>query len=399
MIEDIKKIIPRDNIRYVVLMSILWAPVLLGYMRGIVNHIPILGLFTDELEVLFVLFFIIVNLNTIVKHIKSSDLVFLVVIFISYILNFLLFPENGLQLEKHFFSTLFLVVPYYLYGRCINVEKYDDLFYVLSIICICLDTFYFLYYGQLTKAEDELLEEGGYSMNAAYKLLPYVLFVIWRLYRKPTFIGGALSFLGVFLLLSYGTRGPIVCLLSFVVVYFLFFIKSKHAKIIKTILVLSVLALSKIFNELILLTQGLLIELGMSSRIFDKYLSGDITEDSGREDFITTPLLNILNGSDSFWGHGYFGSYNVVGTYPHNIIIEFMFTFGKLFGLLLLFMLAILIFKALINRSSLVEKSFFVLLICTSIIKLLMTGTFLDDAFFFFMIGYGVQLLKRIELA
>ena len=122
-------------------------------------------------------------------------------------------------------------------------------------------------------------------------------------------------------------------------------------------------------------------------------------EDSGREDFVTTPLLNILNGSDSFWGHGYFGSYNVIGTYPHNIIIEFMFTFGKLFGLLLLFMLAILIFKALINRSSLVEKSFFVLLICTSIIKLLMTGTFLDDAFFFFMIGYGVQLLKRIELA
>ena len=73
---------------------IAWGSILLGYWRGINNHLPVLGTLTDELEWCIVLAPILLSLPRLWKRIKTSDHLFVFACLIFYLLNIQLFPQN-----------------------------------------------------------------------------------------------------------------------------------------------------------------------------------------------------------------------------------------------------------------------------------------------------------------
>lgn len=373
------------------IICIAWGSILLGYWRGINNKIPLLGNFTDELEYLIVLVPLCFSLKYWPKLLKSTDIVFVLCCILYYLLNYIIFPENADYLDKRFFSFAFLVLPYFFVGTTLDIRKYLDVFYLISVVSILVCAFYQFFYVQGASYSGDVDTE-QYNMALAYNILPHVLMASWIALRDLKMLKILVMLLGVFLLLSLGTRGPAVCEIIFIIIYLLLFKPTKH-KILKNVTILSIgICILSFIDTIMLSLQLFIMQMGLSTRIFDKFFDGELGTSDGRN-IITTTLLSELKVDDSILGHGILGSYNYVGTYPHNIFVEFVFTFGWIPGIALLIAIFTLILFAFYHAKT-EERSFLLLLICATIVKLNFSSTFIDEALFFMLIGYCIHCIR-----
>lgn len=372
-------------------ICIAWGSILLGYWKGFNNKIPLLGIFTDELEYLIVLVPLCFSLKYWPKLLKSTDIVFVLCCILYYLLNYIIFPENADYLDKRFFSFVFLVLPYFFVGTTLDIRKYLDVFYLISVVSILVCAFYQMFYVQSASYSGDVDSE-QYNMALAYNILPHVLMASWIALRDLKILKILVMLLGVFLLLSLGTRGPVVCEIIFIIAYLLFFKNTKH-KIIKSITILTIgICILNFIEQIMLSLQLLIMQMGLSTRIFDTFFEGEFTTSDGRN-IITTTLLSELKVDDSILGHGILGSYNYVGTYPHNIFVEFVFTFGWIPGIALLIAIFTLILFAFYHAKT-EERGFLLLLFCATIVKLNFSSTFIDNALFFMLIGYCIHCIR-----
>ena len=88
-------------------------------------------------------------------------------------------------------------------------------------------------------------------------------------------------------------------------------------------------------HEIISYMAFLFTGLNLSTRILDKFISGELGNDSGRSS-IKIVFYKILDNSDSITGIGYFGSQRFGYIYPHDIILDFQLSYGYVLGDILL---------------------------------------------------------------
>lgn len=369
-----------------------WGSILLNYWRGINNHLPVLNKYTDELEITLVVVPLILGLPYLLRKIKVSDFIFVMVCALIYTLNIVLYIDNADVLEKRAYNFLCLVLPYYLIGVSLDLEKLLKPFYYISVTAIFFAAFYGLIYAQSDYYQGEL-SVSDYNMEAAYNILPHVLLVSWIALKKFNVWTLSIMILGVGMIIAYGTRGPLVCIIIFIAIYLLFYKNIKYRRILQVSTIGVSVIIINFIDPIMMVLQLFFAKIGMSTRIFDYFLSDKITQSHGR-DMISNTLNHILSNDESFLGYGLLGSYKYVNTYPHNIVLEFLFSFGKIIGPLLLLVIAILIISATKISQNSITKVFILLLVCASIIKLFMSGTFLDDSLFFMLIGFCVQSIR-----
>lgn len=375
-----------------VVYLIAWGAILLGYWRGINNHIPMLGTMTDELEWCIVLAPILLSLPKLLKRITMSDHIFVFACFILYVVNILLYPQNEEFLLGRLFSFSILTLPYYYIGVSLDVKRFYKAFYYISVIAIYMCAFYELLYAQSASYIGDTSE---YNMGLAYDILPHVLMVSWWALKKLGLFNIVSMLLGLMLLLSLGTRGPVICAIVFIAVYLLFIRPSKYQRTMRIATISLTIVAVSFLDQFMMFMQMLTFQLGMSTRIFDKYFEGEMETSEGR-DYIRNTLLSELATDNSLFGHGILGSYPYVGTYPHNIVLDFLFSFGWIFGTALLLSLLCIIIRMLIKYSqNEICKTFGILLFVSSIIKLCFSTTFVDDTMFFMLLGYCINSLRK----
>lgn len=375
------------------LCLIAWGSVLLGFWAGVNNKIPVLKAFTEELKWLIVLVPLVLSFAKIIYKLKVIDIFFFAGCLLFYLLNYIIYPDNQQALEQHFFQFSFLALPYFLYGVIVDINKFLKPFFYVSILSITVCSFYEFFYLKGGNSSD--IDTSQYNMALAYNMLQHVMLVSWVSLKEMRLWQFPFMLLGIFLLFSLGTRGPILCLFLFLALYLLVFKQMKHKYLIRA-LVVSIAIIVMLYSQQIALYFQLVMQrIGMSTRIFDKYLTEEIGISEVR-DVIKDKLFYVLSCNTSGLGFGLCGSYKFVNTYPHNLLLEFWFSFGWVIGTLLLLILFILIFKTYIScRHSSNQVVFLTLLICGSIIKLLLSGTFLDDALFFMLIGFCINTLRH----
>ena len=130
----------------------------------------------------------------------------------------------------------------------------------------------------------------------------------------------------------------------------------------------------------------------MSTRIVEKFIMGNISNDSGRGD-IKEILYERLNTDEPFWGYGLFGSQRYGIIYSHDITLDFLFSFGYFVGTLLLVGVVLLIVWAFVKSKNRFEREFVLFLVSVTIIKLFLSSTFLFEPLFFLMIGFCLKIL------
>lgn len=371
---------------------LLWAISAIGYVRGLLLHLPLISGYVGIIINIIVIIPIVLAIPYIIKDTTFyKGTLLYIIICILYLLNGEIYPENYEVLNSNLSRCLFSSFPFLLFGCLIDIKKYYNAFYYASIFYISLDIFYFLIYNSTGVSVSGV--EGDHNMGAAYAILPHVLLCISACFRDFKIWKLGVVVIGVIMLLSYGTRGPFFCLLFFIAAYLLFIQKIRSKKVIFSIIIIATLVF--VFQDYILRWLITIVGdyLGMSTRIFDGILDSTIAEDDARS-WIVETLISTLNSTNTLFGFGLLGSYNITGGYPHNFFVDMVFTFGYLIGGILLLLFAFVSIKAY-QKSEDTERMFFLILLSSGFMHLMFSGTFVFDADFYLYIGYIIKLLSK----
>lgn len=228
-------------------------------------------------------------------------------------------------------------------------------------------------HGQVVKQD--------YALNFGYELVFFAMILIYCFLenRKQWFDLAAGVFM-CFLSFLKGSRGSMLCLAVFVVLYVILFIQEmkilKKILIICAIIIVSILvnAMWEIFYTWLI---AFITSTGTSSRFLSMLVEGTLTSDSGRSAIYQIAFDGIAE--QSIWGLGAYGSRYVIAPYyywgyPHNIFLEFVMEFGWIAGVSLSFILVLAIFVSFKNANRTVKG---LLCIFVSInVKLLISDSF-----------------------
>ena len=370
------------------LLYVVWASMLHMFLRGLFNRIPI---FQDNVEIALIIYFtipVLLALPILINKFSLGDYLFFIFIICHLLSGYAFFPENAVYLNENALICIFCVFPFYFIGRLIDIEKSYKTFLLLSTICVLIDVFYFFIYAQNNKNMAEVAGED--NMYPAYQLLPHVVFLLWATLKKIS-IWKVLTFImGSLFLLSCGTRGPFVCIGFFGIIYFFFFMNFKGAVYVKVAIITLALIFIAYARNIILYLAEVFTGLQLSTRILEKFITGEIGNDSYRS-ILRDKLYDVLDNGDHFFGLGAFGCRNYDIIYPHILHLDFFCTYGYLMGSILLILLFLFIGYAFWLSRGKETQVFLLFLFSVSIIKLMLSSSFLLEPYFFMLIGACVR--------
>ena len=174
--------------------------------------------------------------------------------------------------------------------------------------------------------------------------------------------------------------------------------RKKRAVLITTIIVALILfVVFDIFNVLLYSAYEFAKTHGMSTRVFLFFLGDDtsVSLDSGRGTIIYSLIQAIGNNplgsglaSDRYYSGGH---------YAHNIIIELLVEFGVIFGAAIIIMLFALMFRAAkYTHNNWNTGIIFYMLICCGFVKLLISGSYLTEPYFWTLFGFIMGISEML---
>ena len=381
----------RSERSFIYLCCFIWANVVLQYFYAAILHIGPISFLSTWIGPIIATILIIGAIPYFVRKLIPSTCILFVGMIVLYLLNYYIYPENTEGLERYrmlFFSAL----PMVFIGQVIELHKVEKLFYYISIINIISCSFYFLIYAQAaTYRGSALTGEIDYNMGASYSILPHVIYVTWQMYKKQTLLNIALTILGFIMIASFGTRGPMVCFIIYNSLYLLMIKRYKNPIKVKLIILTISFLVITFLSPIMLFLAELVGSIGMNDRIFRIALDGNFIggEASGDERLMFVDIINErIRNTTSLFGYGIAGTERIIRTYPHNLGLEMLHSFGLIPGILVMGMLTYTIIKKYFRCRNEYDRCFLMLLLCSGFIKLFMSGTFLTEPFFFFLIGF-----------
>ncbi len=335
------------------------------------------------------------------------------VIFIALILIALLcfaFTEYDYFTPSVLFTLIVGTFSFFIMGSLIDLKRvsYKQL-YTCAVVTLIISIIYSIY---SIGSKDITLED---NMDFAYKVLPSVLIIISRLFTeqksKPFPI--IFSVVGTIFLVLQGTRGPLLCLAIFVCLM----IYKKHGlskfliKLGIIVLIVAILLNSQFVQLKLIELSERIDSSGYSSRFIAMILEGDLSDGNGREVIRKVLLEDIRN--DPFIIRGMFADrqatiglvdkeYSMIyekGTYAHSFWLEMIYEWGVLAGGAILLLVAICVIN-LIRKSDKSDAHIYMLFVCTGLVHLLLSGSYLLSTNFFFLMGLAVRhfQVKKITI-
>lgn len=367
-----------------ILLCIVWAALLLKFVRGVVIRIPQLSESVDEVLIVLVSFFTFLALPAAVNRFSLADYLFFLLNAFYLVACYAFFPENTVYLDDNILKCIFCIFTYYFVGRLIDIDKFFDVFLLLSTVCIVLDLYYNIVYMPANKVMDESVRYD--NMDGAYKILPHVMMLLWAMLERFRVWKAVVFLAGILYILSCGTRGPFVCLGFFGIIYFFFFMKFRGAIYVKIGIVMAALLLLINLENVLIFLARTFTDLKLSTRILEKVITGELGDDSYRS-ILREKLRLVVSDGEHFWGLGAFGCRNYGIIYPHFLPLDFVCTYGYFLGYILLFLLVALIGYALWVSRGTKRQIFILFLFSLSIIKLLLSNSFLLEPYFYMLVG------------
>lgn len=240
------------------------------------------------------------------------------------------------------------------------------------------------------------------NMEISYTILPLVLFSLLIFFNEKKYKFLIACFLGTMIIVIVGSRGPILCIALFILLYGMFNFKKK---IIYIVLIGIILLFTFFYYKSILNTTINIFEhYGISSRTLYKLQNGDILNDTGRkkiqkvvmEELNKHPIVGLSLGGERIIVNNniYHMNKNMSSCYPHNIIIEILAQYGYFTGIIIIIFLNYIIIKVLmITKGN--ERNIILLLISQELVKLFISSSYMLSPMFFLLLGVCLNKLRR----
>lgn len=320
------------------------------------------------------------------------DVFFVILFFLTfYSVSTLINPKNAVYLFTSWmdYSTnpvyvIFLYsLPGYIFMR--KLKQYDYLILYMkyfSYIVVCMSILVFLFSRDSAAAQ---------YMTFSYNMLTQLFFLIVYTPNKNRTVHYIIVACGIFVFLFGGARGATIALLIAGIMFYLL----SHKLTSKTIGVIFLTTICVgffiIFKKQILVAISELLEIfSLNSRTFYMLLNGEILSDSNRLELYQIAWENI-----GILGKGFMGDRVILKSYPHNLFLEILVQFGWIVGLIIWCFICYCIIGGLFKKEK-AEFVFICLLIPCGFIKLMMTGSYLNqEPAFYILMGLCINSRTR----
>ena len=388
----------RSERSFIYLCCLIWANVVLQYFYAAILHIGPISFLSTWIEPIIVTLLIIGAIPYFVKKIHGITYTVYILILFVYLISYILYTDNYDALN-HYYYRFLTALPMIFIGQMINVSKIDKAFFYISVLNIFSTGLYYLVYTQSMSYSGNVVIEGdSHEMVAAYNILPHVLFVMYKTFTRVTKLNLFTSVLGFILVSSFGTRGPFMCVVLFMGIYMVMLKEFKRPFVAKASILLITTVIIMNISHIMFFMSAIVSSLGMSDRIFQIFLDGNFIggEASGDERLYFVDVLeSILQNSTNFFGYGIAGAERFINSYPHNLLLELRFSFGNILGTFLMGIIIIMIYNKYKQDRIESDRVFLIILVICSIVKLFMSGTFIVDSFFYFLLGYCLNKTNK----
>lgn len=299
-----------------------------------------------------------------------------------FILSYFFFPDNNEYLiQDGIRFTFFINIPVFLSVISIrNSAVFFDYALRMSYICTIIAVLYaFFYFTDNLPALD-----GSYNMSYGYGILFPALFLLYRSGKSNTILFSVLFICILFI----GSRGPLLFIVTFLFIRLFFFATSQIRLLLLLLISIFFLLVPIILNTL----QKMLIN-GISSRTLYLLLSGEISNDTGRDLLQNNILEKIMEAP--IWGYGIFADrFFLNGSYCHNVLLEVAVDFGLPLAFILILIFLYLIYSS-IRKAKQEYKLFIILVLCSCFLPLFVSSSFLINYTFYFCIGVLLVFSKK----
>lgn len=366
---------------------------------------------------LYLCFWIFVTLLTIYQIFKSiftrkaiqKSLIISIFIILTLVCMFLFVD----MIKSEFFNRFMgMCIPAIFLGvNCAfnqNEKKcmhYFEYLLVLSIIPFLLVLKDFM---QTTGWARYKIESGSNSMGTGYSAVIFFVYLIMvmtlnrdkeknkyqnklieNIIRNKVFFTLSLILLFV-IILSTGSRGPILA--AFISPLLLIWVSGIriNKNIVKILFVMLFLSLCLIYLVNNNPFHALDYSIMRIKRLFEGIQGGDLVTASVGRNFLYGRAINLIT-QKPIMGNGFLSFIKEYGTYPHNIFLDILTSFG-IFGFGILSICFIYLIIGIIKRvKNNINQIPFYSIIVVEIVKLLFSGTYINSYILFFLIGYGLS--------
>lgn len=312
---------------------------------------------------------------------------------IIFLMNIILFPQNADGIKSIVFDFFFICLPCFIYSFSINDLDvlYNTFERTGSIV---------LFFGLLISFLDffNKIDIGTYSMTLSYYLLIPSLIYLYKFLNKISIKNLILFLMSLVSVSLLGARGPILSIAVYTIIYLLKIISGKNSikkTIIYFFLIILLLFGLIFYKEILLLINNILIKYNIYSRTINLLLNENVHL-SGRE-YLYTGAIELIS-KHPIIGIGIAGDRYYLGGYVHNLFLEILLDFGGFFGSLICFILIIIFMESnfFINKKTANIISIF---FCLSVVPLLVSGSYLMDAWFWIYLGIVLKLINNKKLS
>ena len=238
----------------------------------------------------------------------------------------------------------------------------------------------------------------SYSLTFGYQVIFCAIVFLYFFLEYRRFFDLICVFIALFYDITEGSRGSMICLGVFLVLYVFVTAQKTNLNnriIIVTSVLLVVTLVHLLKNKIILGLVGIFDRLNISSRTLDMLISGNITDDNSRD--VIRDLCYEAIQKQGFWGMGPFGSRTIIARkfywgYPHNLAIELMMDYGVVIAVIILGTLAIGAICVLLYGE--IKRKIVFIILLSMVIKLFMSATYWEDGFFWGCIGWMYMTIK-----
>lgn len=358
------------------------------------GRLAVVGSLFNTIGILFFIIGLVELLRIESKTVICSTLFFLCL----WMYSAIRFPQNLVYLKDNATQFFIYVLPFFWIGKYLldSGEYLDDLVRIAKIKCVLVIITWLI---GITIPYASVYED---YMDASNAIIIGLLATYYLAYKYRRYSDICLSIVGTILLLIAGSRGVLLSLVTFWILLFIFSEKKSSGKTIAVVLGIVLLPFYKTFLKII----GTIVSMtGTSAHLILALSSGSFFQDDLR--------MHLFN---NFWERAWrepFG-YGIMGDrymslhdgfwskaqYPHNIYLELLINFGYIIGSIVAIWLTYRIIKLLLIKDDKI-KNMVILLVSGCFVKLLVSGSYWSDQFFFMLLSlvlYAGKETKKITI-
>lgn len=365
--------------------------IVLYYFRTFLSKIIGVSSVNNPIITIIIVSCIVLSIKRLLRLIRFKDILFVCLLIIYYYACYILYPHNKSNLDGISEQFLLLALPLYFIGLSTDISRHKIMLISLAKISLITDFIIMFLMGGINEYGLSGSEADG--MSQAYALLPFCLLLLWNYFENGNKWDLAYAIFSIVMILAFGTRGPVFCILSFIILYLLLFREYKRPLLSRSIIVGVGFLFYYFLKEFMAALNLLLLSMGMSTRITASFLEENLSDSNGR-DGIAEIVMEGINRAP-FWGNGIAGDRFLRGEgYAHRIDLEMMATFGKIPGICIMVLLACMLifsFRKCVTK----DQALFLLLLVCCCMQLLFSSSFVICPFFFMTIGYAVSINRN----